>query len=110
MGCCGKPPADAAEKEPKSLKKRTCTDVLCLGIFLGFLGVLGAICILGFSTGDYNQYLYEQDYLGNRCGVGTMAGKPKAFYPRIPRDSTREPQLHLNRSSLSIDVSPSPCH
>ena len=99
FACCGKPPPDSTEKEPKSLKKRTCTDVLCLFIFIAFLGVLAGICILGLSTGDYNQYLYEQDYLGNRCGVGDMAGKSKAFYPRIPRDSTRE-QLHQTHISL----------
>ena len=69
MGCCGKPPADSTEKEPKSLKTRTCTDVLCLILFLAFVALLAGICIIGLSTGDYNEYLYEADYLGNRCGV-----------------------------------------
>ena len=35
---------------------------------------------------DGRALVYDADYLGNRCGVGSNAGKPKAFYPRIPRD------------------------
>lgn len=93
MGCCGKPGPDSTEKEPKSLKKRSCTDVLCLGVFVAFIGVLAAISIIGLSTGDYYEYLYEADYLGNRCGVGAMAGKSKAFFPRIPRDMLEQNEI-----------------
>ena len=85
-GCCGKA-KDEVQKEPKSLKKRFCTDVLCLVIFFAFIIVLAVIFYLAYATGDWQSIVYDADYLGNRCGVGDKAAYPKAFYPRIPRDS-----------------------
>jgi choline transporter-like protein 2/4/5 len=67
--------------------------VLCLIIFLAFLGLLGAIFGLAFATGDWAQLLYDQDYLGNRCGVGDKAALTKTFYPRIPRDMIDQPDI-----------------
>jgi len=93
MGCCGKPPADAAEKEPKSLKKRFCTDVLCLAIFFAFIVVLAVIFYMAYATGDWQSIVYDADYLGNRCGVGDKAALKKAFYPRIPRDMMEQNEV-----------------
>ena len=64
--------------------------MLCLILFIALLGVLAGIAFLAIWTGDWQELYYEQDYLGNRCGVGEMADKPKAFYPRIPRDMLEE--------------------
>jgi choline transporter-like protein 2/4/5 len=82
--CCGKKPE--GEKKPKKPSDRKCTDIVCLVIFILFLGILGAILAISVSTGDWASLVYEADYMGNRCGVGDYATKPKAFYPRIPRD------------------------
>ena len=38
------------------------------------------------TVGDPWAVVYGQDYLGNRCGRGTMASKPKVFYPRVDKD------------------------
>jgi choline transporter-like protein 2/4/5 len=92
MGCCGKVD-DKTQPEPKSLKKRFCTDLLCLLIFIVFTGLQAGICGFGIYVGDWAALLYEQDYLGNRCGTGTCGGQPcgtKAFYPRIPTDMMEE--------------------
>jgi len=62
---------------------------LCLILFISFLGVLLAIFLLSLSTGDWQQYAYASDYVGNRCGVDTCGSARcgrKAFYPRIPQD------------------------
>jgi len=84
FGCCAK--KDEGEKKPKKLSDRKCTDILCLIIFIVFVGILAAIMGLAIMTGEWASLVYEQDYLGQRCGIGTMSTKPKAFYPRIPRD------------------------
>jgi len=55
--------------------------------------VLLGIFFLAYSTGDWQQIVYDADYLGNRCGVGDYADKPKAFYPRIPRDMIEQNEI-----------------
>lgn len=37
------------------VKKRSCTDVICLLLFLGFLGGWGFVAFFGFSKGDINK-------------------------------------------------------
>jgi len=85
MGLCSctKP---AADSKPKSLKKRSCTDLLCLILFVVFVGALVAIFAFGIATGDWHALVYDADYLGNRCGVGAYKDKTKAFYPRLALD------------------------
>lgn len=103
-GCCGKA-KDDVQKEPKSLKKRFCTDVLCLAIFFAFIVVLAVIFYMAYATGDWQSIVYDADYLGNRCGVGDKAALPKAFYPRIPRDS--KPACHTNeRCPIALSFLP----
>ena len=34
------------------VKKRSCTDILCLGLFLAFLGGWGFVAYFGMSKGD----------------------------------------------------------
>ena len=97
LSCCAKKEGEA---KPKSLKKRNCTDVLCLVIFLAFVGVLGFIFALCLMAGDYTALLYSADYMGNRCGVGTYADRPKAFYPRIPRDMLEQQDI-INAGTVS---------
>jgi len=111
FSCCKKPEGEA---KPKSLKKRSCTDVLCLIIFILFLGILGGIFGLCLIAGDYTQLMYGADYLGNRCGHGTMASKPKSFYPRIAKDMLDQQAIvasgmfwNLNLYALCVEECPS---
>lgn len=78
------------------------------------MGVLGAICGLALYAGDWAMLVYDADYLGNRCGVGDYADKPKAFYPRIPLDMMEQPDVvasgsfwKLKRYALCVDECPS---
>ncbi len=37
------------------VKKRSCTDVICLLIFIAFLGGWGFVAFMGMTTGDINK-------------------------------------------------------
>ena len=88
-GCCstgGTAPDDPVAPATFFFKKRGCTDVCCLIFFaLFWVGMLW-ITILSATVGDPYAVFYGADYLGNRCGVGTMASKPKTYYPRVDQD------------------------
>ena len=74
------------EDGPKPLNQRSCTDCLCLLIFIAFLSGIGFIFIFAAVTGDWNAYLYPADYGGNRCGQGDFKNRTKGFFPRIGLD------------------------
>ena len=48
---------------------RTCTDVLCCGIFVIFLIFVTVICGYGFYQGDPVRILTPFDSDGNQCGL-----------------------------------------
>eukprot|EP00092_Neocalanus_flemingeri_P022536 GFUD01024438.1.p1 GENE.GFUD01024438.1~~GFUD01024438.1.p1 ORF type:complete len:770 (+),score=149.75 GFUD01024438.1:193-2502(+) len=56
-------------------KRRSCTDVLCLILFLVFLGGWGAVAFLGIQGGDISKVIYPTDSQGNICGKGEMADR-----------------------------------
>ena len=66
--------------------QRGCTDIICLIFFIAFLGGMGFIVYLSVTAGDPYAVFYGSDYLGNRCGIGKMADKPKVYYPRVDQD------------------------
>jgi len=88
MGCCGgsSSTADAPTPHTFFFKKRGCTDLCCLIFFLAFWVGIIYIAYLAMTVGDMYAVFYGSDYLGNRCGVGTMSDKPKVYYPRIDQD------------------------
>jgi len=57
------------------VKKRSCTDVICLLLFLCFLGGWAAVAFLAFRGGDINKVIYPTDSQGNICGRGEMADR-----------------------------------
>lgn len=85
-GCLCCRPRRYEEEAPRPLHQRSCTDCLCLLLFLLFLSVSAAIFIYALLSGDWYAYYYASDYLGNRCGRGAYATARKAFYPRLSRD------------------------
>jgi flagellar biosynthesis protein FliP len=50
------------------LKKRRCTDLLCLAVFLAFLCAVVGVSIVGFMNGDPELLIYPHDSSGNQCG------------------------------------------
>ena len=83
MPCC----TPKEEKTgPKPLSDRRCTDILILILFALFWGGLVAIFTVVWSTGDTMSLFYDADYLGNRCGVGALKNRTKAYYPRMADD------------------------
>ena len=83
MLCCG---PKEEKTGPKPLSDRRCTDILILILFALFWGGLVAIFTVVWSTGDTMSLFYDADYLGNRCGVGALKNRTKAYYPRMADD------------------------
>nr|CAD7396533.1 unnamed protein product [Timema cristinae] len=77
------------------LNKRSCTDVICLGLFLVFVGawifvgyyVGDCRCsVLGFTQGDPSRLLLPTDSQGRKCGLDTdVIDKPYLFFFDLTR-------------------------
>lgn len=98
MACCGgeEPNKVGAEGEPSSgkfgtpktfdpnftgpLKKRSCTDVLCLLIFIIFILAQVIVCCFAFANGDPKRLIAPADSSGHLCGYGDRADRPYLFY------------------------------
>jgi len=57
-------------------KKRSCTDVLCLALFIAFLCGWGTVAFYGLYNGDISKVIYPTDSEGNVCGQGTLDNRP----------------------------------
>jgi len=96
MGCCGDNKVGAdGRKSPADmfLKRRGCTDILCLVFFLLFWGGMGYITYLSVEVGDPYEIFFGSDYLGNRCGRGDFSHLPKVYYPRVEKDLIAQPHI-----------------
>ncbi|XP_022248889.1 choline transporter-like protein 2 isoform X2 [Limulus polyphemus] len=62
------------------IKNRSCTDILCLFLFLAFIA--GWVVVAGFAYkhGDPRQLLYPTDSEGRICGKGEFEDKPYLFF------------------------------
>ena len=95
MGCCGDNKVGGTPKSPQDffLKRRGCTDILCLLFFLLFWGGMGYITYLSVYVGDPYEIFYGSDYMGNRCGRGAFSHLPKVYYPRVEKDLMAQPHI-----------------
>ena len=57
-------------------KKRSCTDVICLLLFIAFLGAWGAVAFFGIQGGDIDKVLYPTNSQGEVCGRGNQKDRP----------------------------------
>ena len=57
-------------------KKRSCTDVICLLLFIVFLGAWGAVAFFGIQGGDIDKVIYPTNSEGEVCGRGTQKDRP----------------------------------
>jgi len=62
------------------VKKRSCTDIICLLLFLVALGAWGFVAYLAFSNGDINKLIYPTDSQGKICGNGTLKDRPNLLF------------------------------
>ncbi|XP_028139866.1 choline transporter-like 2 isoform X3 [Diabrotica virgifera virgifera] len=84
------------------LRKRSCTDILCLMIFLVFIGAWIGIGIYAYTNGNPSTLLVPRDTLGRRCGRDTdVLNKPyllfhditKCLDPSTPFTGCKTPQV-----------------
>ncbi|XP_076321156.1 choline transporter-like protein 2 isoform X1 [Tachypleus tridentatus] len=62
------------------IKNRSCTDIICLLLFLAFWGGWIALAVIAFQRGDPKQLIFPTDWQGRICGVGEMSGKPYLYF------------------------------
>jgi len=63
------------------VKNRSCTDVLCLLIFVAFLAGWGIVGYFGFLLGDPQRLLHPTDSEGRVCGLDeNLVLKPYLFF------------------------------
>ena len=62
------------------VKKRSCTDILCLLLFLAFIGGWIFVAYLAFSQGDIDKVLHPTDSKGKVCGRGELEDKPYLMF------------------------------
>uniref|UniRef100_A0A8C7WUZ4 Choline transporter-like protein n=1 Tax=Oryzias sinensis TaxID=183150 RepID=A0A8C7WUZ4_9TELE len=70
------------------LKKRSCTDIICLFLFLAVILGYIALGILAWLYGDPRHVLYPRNSTGWFCGVGPNKDKPNLFYFDILKCAT----------------------
>mmetsp|Transcript_118473 Transcript_118473/g.206223 ORF Transcript_118473/g.206223 Transcript_118473/m.206223 type:complete len:658 (-) Transcript_118473:306-2279(-) len=63
--CCG----DRIPPRPGSKENRSCTDILCLLIFLVFTAAWVFVAVIAFQNGNLNWILHGVDYKGNVCSI-----------------------------------------
>jgi choline transporter-like protein 2/4/5 len=80
-------PADLGQPIPYDpdfngpLKNRSCTDIICLLLFLIFIGCWAGIAIYAFTSGDPYTLLVPRDSAGSRCGLDhNVKDKPYLFF------------------------------
>ncbi|CAG9815700.1 unnamed protein product [Phaedon cochleariae] len=84
------------------LKRRSCTDVLCLGLFIVFIAIWIGIGLYAILNGDPSMLLVPKDSSGRRCGKDTsVKDKPyllffdltKCLEPTVPFTGCHTPQV-----------------
>ncbi|KAJ8977657.1 hypothetical protein NQ317_002459 [Molorchus minor] len=66
------PPCQPLQYDPQftgPLKNRSCTDVICLFLFMVFVGCWAGIGIYAYKNGDPSTLLVPKDSAGSRCGI-----------------------------------------
>lgn len=67
-----------------AVKDRSVTDLLCLIVFLVFIGFMMAGTIYGYKKGDPDKYMAPLDHNKNFCGFTTgYTDTPYLFLPNL---------------------------
>ena len=82
---CGQPSGPKTTITP--YKKRSCTDMPCLGAFVFGVIIVGIVSwVPAFKEGNWEidrplDLVYPHDYQRHKCGHGDFANKPVAYWP-----------------------------
>ncbi|XP_063707419.1 choline transporter-like 2 isoform X2 [Culicoides brevitarsis] len=88
------------------LAKRSCTDIICLLIFIIFLCGWGFVAYFAYQHGDLNRLLVPSDSSGLRCGVDSeVLHKPYLLFfdlskcadPKVPLTGCPTPQVCVEK-------------
>jgi len=71
---------EVAGRPQGPVKARSCTDILCLGLFLACLAGWAGVAVIGFQHGKPEQLIYPTNSLGEVCGRGDNEAKPSLFF------------------------------
>lgn len=86
-GCCSKV-GDEVDHDPSyngPIKKRSCTDVLCLLFFILFIAGWGVVSVYSFMNGNPAQLFYPSNSQGEICGNGDYVDKPNLLFFDLTR-------------------------
>lgn len=87
--CCGGKQREPLPYDPEfdgPLKRRSCTDVICLLIFAVFVAGWVGIGIYAYRNGDPSTLLVPKDSAGSRCGVDAhVRDRPYLFFFDLTR-------------------------
>ncbi|KAJ6641805.1 Choline transporter-like 2 [Pseudolycoriella hygida] len=119
MGCCcddsdNRQFRELPQSEPLTydknfkgpLSKRSCTDVICLLIFIAFLACWGVVGYYAIKNGDIDRLLVPTDSQGRKCGVDSeVISKPylvffnleKCIDPLVPINGCPTPQVCVEK-------------
>lgn len=67
------------------INKRSCTDVICLLLFLVFLGAWIAVAVYAFANGNPQRLIYPSNSDGEICGRGNYTEKAKLLFFDLSR-------------------------
>ncbi|XP_045619901.2 choline transporter-like protein 4 isoform X2 [Procambarus clarkii] len=70
------------------IKKRSCTDILCLLLFVAFLAGWGVVTAFAALNGDPSRLLYPTDSMGRVCGRGELQNKTFLLFFDLTRCAT----------------------
>lgn len=65
------------------VKKRSCTDIICLVLFLTFILGYIAVGVLAWIHGDPKKVIYPTESDGNLCGFGNYSDRPYLYYTNM---------------------------
>jgi hypothetical protein len=89
MGCCdpnkGLEEGSAVFKDPR---KRWCTDIICLLLFIVAWGaaIATSVVTINKDTSLLEGLMYPTDSYGNNCGKGDLKDLPVVIYPKLDQD------------------------
>eukprot|EP00931_Biecheleriopsis_adriatica_P049961 TRINITY_DN28914_c0_g1_i3.p1 TRINITY_DN28914_c0_g1~~TRINITY_DN28914_c0_g1_i3.p1 ORF type:complete len:449 (+),score=47.25 TRINITY_DN28914_c0_g1_i3:72-1418(+) len=63
---------------------RSCTDPICLVIFLAYVGGMIYTLSYAFQNGDTRKLTHGMDFAGQVCGMGNMSEKPMLYWCGAP--------------------------
>jgi len=86
-------------------KKRSCTDIPCLLLFIAFLCGWGSVAFYGLHNGNISKVIYPTDSQGNICGRGVfsdhrmllMFDMTQCLNPAILVEGCLTPKVCVNR-------------